>query len=170
MAIEQPEYAVERYLKRLGDGRPEPTTLGFYAAIDAMRAVDPFVAKHVVQELADQRSNVKLIASENYSSLAVQQAMGNLLTDKYAEGYPWHRFYAGCDNVDAIEEHGAEARPRPLRREPRLPAAALGRRRQPRRVPGHPRHARREPPAGPARGQERLGAVGRAVRRSCAPS
>ena len=108
MAIEQPEYAVERYLKRLGDDRPEPTTLGFYAAIDAMRAVDPFVAKHVVQELADQRSNVKLIASENYSSLAVQQAMGNLLTDKYAEGYPWHRFYAGCDNVDAIEEHGAK--------------------------------------------------------------
>src|SRR6476469_1683671 len=91
MAIEQPEYAVERYLKRLGDGRPEPTTLGFYAAVDAMRAVDPFVAKHVVKELADQRSNVKLIASENY-----------------AEGYPWHRFYAGCDNVDAIEEHGAK--------------------------------------------------------------
>src|SRR6185312_2146082 len=60
------------------------------------------------QELADQRSNVKLIASENYSSLAVQQAMGNLLTDKYAEGYPWHRFYAGCDNVDAIEEHGGK--------------------------------------------------------------
>ena len=108
MAIEQPEYVVERYLKRLGDGRPEPTTLGFYAAIDAMRGVDPFVAKHVVQELVDQRSNIKLIASENYSSLAVQLAMGNLLTDKYAEGYPWHRFYAGCDNVDAIEEHGAK--------------------------------------------------------------
>jgi len=108
MAIEQPEYAVERYLRGLGGGRPEPSTLGFYAAIDAVRAADPFVAKHVVQELADQRSNVKLIASENYSSLAVQQAMGNLLTDKYAEGYPWHRFYAGCDNVDAIEEHGAK--------------------------------------------------------------
>ena len=84
MAIEQPEYAVERYLRGLGGGRPEPSTLGFYAAIDAVRAADPFVAKHVVQELADQRSNVKLIASENYSSLAVQQAMGNLLTDKYA--------------------------------------------------------------------------------------
>src|SRR5205085_7699512 len=102
-AIEQPEYLVERYLRGLGGGRPEPATLGFYAAIDAVRAADPFVAQHVVQELADQRSNVKLIASENYSSLAVQQAMGNLLTDKYAEGYPYHRFYAGCDNVDAIE-------------------------------------------------------------------
>ena len=49
MAIEQPEYAVERYLRRLGDDRPEPTTIWFYAAIDAMRAVDPFVAKHVVK-------------------------------------------------------------------------------------------------------------------------
>jgi glycine hydroxymethyltransferase len=50
---------------------------------------------------------MKLIASENYSSLAVQLAMGNLLTDKYAEGYPQHRFYAGCDNVDTIESEAA---------------------------------------------------------------
>jgi glycine hydroxymethyltransferase len=108
MAMEQPELAVERYLRRLGGGRPDPTTIGFYAAVDAMRSVDPLVAEHVVRELADQRSNVKLIASENYSSLAVQLAMGNLLTDKYAEGYAGHRFYAGCDNVDAIEAHGAQ--------------------------------------------------------------
>ena len=45
-----------------------------------------------------------MIASENYSSLATQCAMGNLLTDKYAEGIPHHRFYAGCDNVDSIED------------------------------------------------------------------
>jgi glycine hydroxymethyltransferase len=44
-----------------------------------------------------------MIASENYSSLATQLTMGNLLTDKYAEGFPHHRFYAGCDNVDEIE-------------------------------------------------------------------
>ena len=55
-------------------------------------------------ELADQRRNIKLIASENYSSLATQCAMGNLLTDKYAEGIPHHRFYAGCDNVDSVED------------------------------------------------------------------
>ena len=73
-----------------------------------MRSVDPLVADRVVAELADQRANLKLIASENYASLAVQQAMGNLLTDKYAEGYAGHRFYAGCENVDAIESHGAE--------------------------------------------------------------
>ena len=47
---------------------------------------------------------LKLIASENFSSLAVQLSMGNLLTDKYAEGFPHHRFYAGCDNVDEIED------------------------------------------------------------------
>ncbi len=108
MSMEQPELVVERYLRRLGGGRPDPTSIGFYAAVDAMRAVDPLVAECVVRELADQRSNIKLIASENYSSLAVQLAMGNLLTDKYAEGYAGHRFYAGCDNVDAIEEHGAK--------------------------------------------------------------
>ena len=62
------------------------------------------MARSIVQELADQRSNIKLIASENYSSLATQCAMANLLTDKYAEGIPHHRFYAGCDNVDSIED------------------------------------------------------------------
>jgi glycine hydroxymethyltransferase len=108
MAMEQPEYAVERYLRQLGGGRPDPASLGFYASIDGMRGVDPLVADRVVQELIDQRSNVKLIASENYSSLAVQQAMGNLLNDKYAEGYAGHRFYAGCDNVDVIESHGSD--------------------------------------------------------------
>ncbi|NGX45028.1 MAG: hypothetical protein K940chlam2_00168, partial [Chlamydiae bacterium] len=64
----------------------------------------PLIAQKIIQELKDQRSYVKLIASENYSSLSVQLAMGNLLTDKYAEGYPHHRFYAGCENVDVIEE------------------------------------------------------------------
>jgi glycine hydroxymethyltransferase len=61
------------------------------------------VAKAIVMELEAQRNNLKLIASENYSSLSVQLAMGNLLTDKYAEGFPYHRFYAGCENVDEIE-------------------------------------------------------------------
>ena len=48
-----------------------------------------------------------MIASENYCSLATQLAMGNLLTDKYSEGYPSHRFYAGCDNVDIVESRAA---------------------------------------------------------------
>ena len=52
MPTDQPDLIVERYLRRLGGDRPEPTTLGFYAAIDAMRSVDPFVAKHVVARAA----------------------------------------------------------------------------------------------------------------------
>src|SRR5512132_2046082 len=61
-----------------------------------------------VAELADQRANLKLIASENYASPATLLAMGNWLSDKYAEGSPGHRFYAGCDNVDAIESRAVE--------------------------------------------------------------
>src|ERR1017187_4677206 len=79
-------------------------TLAYTAALKMISRVAPEVADCILQELQDQRSNLKLIASENFSSPAVQLAMGNLLTDKYAEGYPFHRFYAGCDNVDKIEE------------------------------------------------------------------
>ncbi|MFA7396339.1 MAG: glycine hydroxymethyltransferase, partial [Sphaerochaetaceae bacterium] len=78
--------------------------IAYLGSLDQVAQISPLTAKHIVQELADQRTHLKLIASENYSSLATQAAMGNLLTDKYAEGYAYHRFYAGCDNVDAIEQ------------------------------------------------------------------
>jgi glycine hydroxymethyltransferase len=94
-----------RYLTGLSGAAPDPAALAFYASIDQVASVDPAVAVAIAQELVDQRANVKLIASENYSSLAVQLAHGNLLTDKYAEGASGHRFYAGCDNVDTIESH-----------------------------------------------------------------
>ncbi len=81
-----------------------PGFLAYLANLDCVAGVAPEVARSIVQELADQRGNIKLIASENYSSLATQSAMANLLTDKYAEGIPHHRFYAGCDNVDSIED------------------------------------------------------------------
>ncbi len=77
--------------------------LAYLANLSAVAAVVPEAARAVVQELADQRSYLKLIASENYCSLATQLAMGNLLTDKYAEGVPHQRFYEGCDNVDVVE-------------------------------------------------------------------
>ena len=80
---------------------------GYVAALDQIYDSSPDVAAAVVRELADQRAHLKLIASENYASLAVQAAMGNLLTDKYAEGVPGHRFYAGCGNVDAVERRAA---------------------------------------------------------------
>ena len=77
--------------------------LTFAANVDSVAREYPAIAKGIVQELIDQRSYLKLIASENYSSYATQAAMGNLLTDKYAEGFVGNRFYAGCDNVDDIE-------------------------------------------------------------------
>jgi len=82
--------------------------LTFVANIDAVAAKSPAVARGIVNELIDQRSYLKLIASENYCSPAVQSAMGNLLTDKYAEGFVGNRFYAGCDNVDDIEKQASD--------------------------------------------------------------
>jgi len=79
----------------------------YKAVLDHLKEAAPTIAKSILNELRDQRSSLKLIASENYCSLTVQLAMGNLLTDKYSEGYPFHRFYAGCENVDAIESEAA---------------------------------------------------------------
>ncbi len=83
-------------------------TLAFAAALDAIARRQPELAASIVQELRDQRSKLKLIASENFASPTVLLAMGNWLSDKYAEGSPGHRFYAGCENVDAIEARAAE--------------------------------------------------------------
>lgn len=102
---------LSRYLARIessGGAAIDPAAAAVYATLDHLGAVAPSVAAGIVAELRDQRRNLKLIASENYSSLAVQLAQGNLLTDKYAEGYPSHRFYAGCETVDAIEAEGAD--------------------------------------------------------------
>ncbi len=82
--------------------------IAYLANLENVAHVAPPVASAILQELVDQRNNIKLIASENYSSLATQCAMGNLLTDKYAEGFPHHRFYAGCDNVDSIEQYAVD--------------------------------------------------------------
>jgi glycine hydroxymethyltransferase len=80
----------------------------FRAAIDVIGAVEPRVASAIVGELGNQRRQLKLIASENYASPAVLLAMGNWLSDKYAEGTPGHRFYAGCEFVDEIERLATE--------------------------------------------------------------
>jgi glycine hydroxymethyltransferase len=99
-----PHSLVESYLKTKEPGSIAPGFLAYLANLECIRRAAPEVAGSIVKELSDQRSNIKLIASENYSSLATQCAMANLLTDKYAEGIPYHRFYAGCDNVDAVED------------------------------------------------------------------
>jgi glycine hydroxymethyltransferase len=77
--------------------------VAYAANLDAVGKAYPDIARSVIRELLDQRRYLKLIASENYCSYAVQAAMGNLLTDKYAEGFAGKRFYAGCGNIDDIE-------------------------------------------------------------------
>lgn len=100
--------ALSAYLKGRDPETIDAGFLAYVASLEKVGEVSPQTAASIVQELADQRSNLKLIASENYSSLSTQLAMGNLLTDKYAEGFAYHRFYAGCDNVDAIESYTVE--------------------------------------------------------------
>ena len=92
-----------RYIAATPQNKLDMGAVSFLANYEKVKEVSPAIAECIMNELKDQRSNLKLIASENYSSLSVQMAMGNLLTDKYSEGYPYHRFYAGCDNVDEIE-------------------------------------------------------------------
>ncbi|MEI6532029.1 MAG: glycine hydroxymethyltransferase, partial [Chlamydiota bacterium] len=95
---------LSKYLQSTGEKERNKAVIAYLASLDYISADSPKIAGSILQELKDQRSHLKMIASENYSSLAVQLAMGNLLTDKYAEGFANHRFYAGCSNVDAIEE------------------------------------------------------------------
>lgn len=97
------ESAIHAYLSRNAADTLDPAMLAYLANLSVIARVAPEVAGSIVQELQDQRSYLKLIASENYCSPATQLAMGNLLTDKYAEGVPHQRFYEGCDNVDVVE-------------------------------------------------------------------
>lgn len=72
--------------------------------LNQLTAEDPQVADAIGQELSRQRSSIELIASENFASPAVMEAMGSVLTNKYAEGYPGKRYYGGCEKVDIIED------------------------------------------------------------------
>lgn len=72
--------------------------------LDIIRKTDEEVAKYIELELNRQRNTIELIASENFTSEAVMAAQGSVLTNKYAEGKPYKRFYNGCENVDKIEE------------------------------------------------------------------
>ena len=71
--------------------------------MDYISQYDPEVGKGLEAELARQRRNLELIASENIVSPAVMLAMGTVPTNKYAEGYPGRRYYGGCEHVDEIE-------------------------------------------------------------------
>lgn len=71
---------------------------------DNLRKQDPLIWAHMQNELERQQNTIELIASENIVSNAVMEAMGSVLTNKYAEGYPNKRYYGGCENIDQIEQ------------------------------------------------------------------
>ena len=75
---------------------------------EKLRNTDPEIARAMDLELARQQNNIELIASENFVSEAVMQAMGSHLTNKYAEGYPGRRYYGGCQYVDLAENLAIE--------------------------------------------------------------
>jgi glycine hydroxymethyltransferase len=72
--------------------------------LEHVKKQDPQVAEAIKLELGRQRSKIELIASENFVSEAVMEAMGTVLTNKYAEGYPGKRYYGGCECVDIVED------------------------------------------------------------------
>ncbi|MBW7475091.1 serine hydroxymethyltransferase [Paenibacillus oenotherae] len=76
--------------------------------MENLRKQDPEVLKALGLELQRQRDNIELIASENIVSEAVLEAMGTVLTNKYAEGYPGKRYYGGCEHVDIVEDIARE--------------------------------------------------------------
>ncbi|MEO5743396.1 MAG: hypothetical protein ABIQ53_02240, partial [Terracoccus sp.] len=78
-------------------GRPQPTL-----DVD-LAQLDPEVAGALALELHRQQSTLEMIASENFAPVAVMQAQGSVLTNKYAEGYPGKRYYGGCEHVDVVE-------------------------------------------------------------------
>lgn len=71
--------------------------------LDSIRAFDGEIAEAILKELGRERNKIELIASENFVSTAVLEALGTVLTNKYAEGYPGKRYYGGCEHVDVIE-------------------------------------------------------------------
>jgi glycine hydroxymethyltransferase len=81
-----------------------PPAVSPIAASGGLRKVDPEIYNAVIAEEKRQRENIELIASENFTSRAVMEAQGSVLTNKYAEGYPGKRWYGGCENVDTVEQ------------------------------------------------------------------
>jgi glycine hydroxymethyltransferase len=75
---------------------------------DKIKKQDPAVYKAIRAEVARQQDGIELIASENFTSEAVMEAQGSVMTNKYAEGYPGKRYYGGCENMDVVESLAIE--------------------------------------------------------------
>ena len=73
-----------------------------------LKVVDKEIFDAIEMEKLRQQSNLEMIASENHTSVAVMEAMGSVMTNKYAEGYPAHRYYGGCQCVDIAERNCSE--------------------------------------------------------------
>jgi glycine hydroxymethyltransferase len=95
-------YLMSDLPERSGCGPAGPTPPRVYG--EALRKVDPEIFDTISAEEKRQRENIELIASENFTSRAVMEAQGSVLTNKYAEGYPRKRWYGGCENVDVAEQ------------------------------------------------------------------
>jgi glycine hydroxymethyltransferase len=76
--------------------------------LDSIRTYDEEITEAILNELERERSKIELIASENFVSTAVLEALGTVLTNKYAEGYPGKRYYGGCEHVDVVENIARE--------------------------------------------------------------
>ena len=91
---------------------------------------DPLISKAIDNEVRRQTDGLELIASENFVSEAVLQAMGTVFTNKYAEGYPGKRYYGGCEFADVVEQAAIDRAKADLRRGTCQCSAALAERRR----------------------------------------
>jgi glycine hydroxymethyltransferase len=109
LAPEQAKKIVDTFLgAKFEGGRHERRVgkmeTGFIHRDLRLKSVDPEIANAIEHERVRQQENIELIASENFTSPAVMEAQGSVLTNKYAEGYPKKRWYGGCENVDVVEQ------------------------------------------------------------------
>ena len=107
--IEAAKKIVEAFLAaQFEGGRHERRVKKIELAVESVRSklksVDPEIADAIDLERQRQQENIELIASENFTSQAVMEAQGSVLTNKYAEGYPHKRWYGGCEHVDTVEQ------------------------------------------------------------------
>jgi len=95
-------YSMDHLSRQFEPGSSASTSAPCYG--EALRRVDPEIFDAIAAEEKRQRENIELIASENFTSRAVMEAQGSVMTNKYAEGYPRKRWYGGCENVDTAEQ------------------------------------------------------------------
>ena len=95
-------YSMDHLSRQFEPGSIASTSAPCYG--EALRKVDPEIFNAIAAEEKRQRENIELIASENFTSRAVMEAQGSVMTNKYAEGYPRKRWYGGCENVDTAEQ------------------------------------------------------------------